>query len=92
MFSADAVYGRGGLGLHALRREVGDDAFFAILQEWTARYRNGNAETADFVVLAEEVSGRELDALFDEWLFELPLPELTFEHANIATPAATPAA
>jgi aminopeptidase N len=78
--------------LHALRREVGDEAFFAILQEWTARYRNGNAETADFVALAEEVSGRELDALFDEWLFELPLPELTFEHAPVGTPAATPAA
>jgi aminopeptidase N len=92
MFSPDAVYGRGGLALHALRREVGDEAFFAILREWTARYRNGNAETADFVVLAEEVSGRELDALFDKWLFQLPLPELTFEHADVATPVATPTA
>jgi aminopeptidase N len=92
MFSADAVYGRGGLTLHALRREVGDETFFAILREWTARYRNGNAETADFVALAEEVSGRELDDLFDKWLFKLRLPELTFEHAPVGTPAATPAA
>ncbi|MCD6033914.1 MAG: Peptidase rane alanine aminopeptidase, partial [Thermomicrobiales bacterium] len=90
MFSSDAVYGRGGLTLHALRREVGDEAFFAILQEWTARYHNGNAETADFVALAEEVSGRELDALFDKWLFQLPLPELTFEHEAVGTPVATP--
>jgi hypothetical protein len=44
------------------------------------------------VALAEEVSGRELDALFDKWLFELPLPELTFEHAAVGTPAATPPA
>ncbi len=76
MFSARFVYQRGALTLHALRREVGDDRFFAILREWTARYRNANATTADFVALAEEVSGRELDVFFDGWLFQAAVPRL----------------
>ncbi len=74
MFSSTLVYGRGAITLHALRLHVGDDAFFAILQEWTRRFHNGNATTEDFVALAEEISGAELDALFDAWLFQPTLP------------------
>ena len=37
---------------------------------WYARYRNGTADTADFVALAERVSGRDLDAFFRTWLYE----------------------
>lgn len=67
------VYERGGLTLHALRLEVGDEAFFAILREWTDRHAYGNATTEDLVELAEELSGLELGALFEDWLFgEMP--------------------
>ncbi|MEX1280323.1 MAG: M1 family metallopeptidase [Acidimicrobiia bacterium] len=67
------VYDRGALTLHALRAEVGDEAFFATLAAWTDRYAHANATTADFVALAEEVAGSELDDLFDAWLYgELP--------------------
>lgn len=69
------VYDRGALTLHALRLEVGDDVFFAILQEWTDRYRHGTASTADFIALAEETSGRDLSPLFDAWLFRAEMPE-----------------
>ena len=92
LFDSGAVYQRGALTLHALRQEVGDDAFFAILQAWPRRYANGNATTADFVDLAEEVSGRELSPLFDAWLFALPLPPLAIGgETRTADPAATPA-
>jgi aminopeptidase N len=53
LFSYPFVYQRGALAVHALRVEVGDDAFFAILRGWTARYRNGNATVEDFAALAE---------------------------------------
>lgn len=67
------VYERGALTLHALRVEVGDETFFEILREWVDRYAYGNATTADFISLAEELSGTQLDGLFDAWLFgELP--------------------
>lgn len=64
-----AVYGRGALTLHALRLQLGDELFFDILREWTDRYYHNLATTDDFVALAEELSGAELDQFFDVWLF-----------------------
>src|SRR3954451_1683195 len=53
---ASAVYRRGGMTLQALREKIGDDAFFRILKTWTAKYRYGNATTADFIALSEQIS------------------------------------
>jgi CubicO group peptidase (beta-lactamase class C family) len=33
------------------------------------RYAGGNVTTPQFIALAERISGQDLDALFDEWLF-----------------------
>ncbi len=41
----DRVYKRGALTLHALRGRVGDEKFFALLKDWTTRYRHSNAVT-----------------------------------------------
>ena len=73
MFSG-SVYRRGAMTLHALRRAVGDEAFFRTLQTWAAERRNGNGEVADFIALAERVSGRPLRPLFDAWLFGTTRP------------------
>jgi len=64
-----AVYVRGAMTAHALRLEVGDQAFFEILSAWTKEYRHGNATTEDFITLSEQVADQELDALFDDWLY-----------------------
>jgi aminopeptidase N len=72
----DGVYRRGGLTLHALRLRVGDDAFFKILWAYADRYRYGNASTANFIAVAEEVSGQALGPLFDSWLYAKQLPEM----------------
>lgn len=66
--SGPILYGKGAVFLHTLRQEVGDEAFFTILQ---GRYRRHKYEVAtgeDLLVDAEEVTGRELDALFDTWI------------------------
>ena len=67
---AATVYVRGAMTLQALREEVGDEAFFATLREYLSRYAGGNASTSDFVEVAEEVSGQELDQLFEAWLYD----------------------
>ncbi len=72
----DRVYKRGALTLHALRRVVGDDAFFRILRSWTAAREGATASTADFIALAEQVAGWRLGGLFVEWLEEPALPKL----------------
>ena len=75
----DGVYYRGALALHMLRLTVGDEAFFKILQTWYEQHKDGNARTADFIALAEQVSGQDLGDLFDGWLYEPavpPIPEM----------------
>ncbi|MEV0153608.1 M1 family metallopeptidase [Micromonospora sp. NPDC050686] len=70
----DAVYKRGALAVHALRRTVGDDAFFRILRGWVAERRGGNATTDDFVAYAEGVADRPLKPLLDAWLIGTGAP------------------
>ncbi|HEY7593751.1 MAG TPA: M1 family metallopeptidase [Actinophytocola sp.] len=65
----DAVYQRGAMTLEALRTTVGDDEFFAILRSWAAEHKDGTATTAQFVALAEQLSGHQLDDLFTTWLY-----------------------
>ncbi len=72
----NSVYLRGALTLHALRKAVGDDTFFRILQTYAARYQYGNASTDDFRAVAEAVSGQDLHALFDAWLYAPAIPAL----------------
>jgi aminopeptidase N len=63
-----AVYDRGAMTLHQLRRTVGDEAFFAILRQWAADHRHGTGTTAEFTALAEKISGKDLAGLFAAWL------------------------
>jgi aminopeptidase N len=69
-----SVYQRGAMAVHALRVAVGDPAFFTILRAWTSERRYGNGDTAEFIALAERISGRTLQPLFQVWLFEKGKP------------------
>ncbi|MBX3000024.1 MAG: M1 family metallopeptidase [Caldilineaceae bacterium] len=69
-----SVYVRGALTLHALRVQVGDEAFFEILQTYYARYRDSHVTTADFIAVAEEVSGQSLADFFQSWLYTRGVP------------------
>jgi aminopeptidase N len=62
------VYAKGPLFFHALRQEVGDEAFTAILQTYFNTYRYEIANGAEFLSLAENVSGQDLTDLTTEWL------------------------
>jgi aminopeptidase N len=75
LFSA-SVYQWGGLTLHALRTEIGDEAFFETLRSYADAFRDSNATTSDFIAVAESVSGAELDDLFDLWLYSETVPDL----------------
>jgi aminopeptidase N len=75
LYSA-TVYDRGALTFHALRLHVGDELFFEILRTYTDQFHYGNASTADFIAVAEAVSGEELDDFFDGWLYTDELPPI----------------
>lgn len=63
------VYTRGAMTLEALRTAIGADKFTQLMAEWNARYAGSSRTTADFIALAEEVSGRSLTAFFTPWLY-----------------------
>ncbi|GAA0387186.1 M1 family metallopeptidase [Microbispora corallina] len=75
MFDENAVYVRGAMTLHALREKVGDPVFFRLIRTWTQEHRYGLVTTADFVGLAERLSGRDLGAFFDAWLYRTGKPQ-----------------
>jgi aminopeptidase N len=73
MFTITPYY-RGGMTLQALRKKIGDKAFFALLKAWTKAHKNGNVTTAQFVALAEKISHKQLDGLFNVWLYTKTKP------------------
>lgn len=70
----DWVYKRGALTVHAVRRALGDEAFFALLTTWVATHAGGVVTTADFVALAAQYTVRDLTPLFTAWLDQTALP------------------
>ncbi|EGG48100.1 M1 family metallopeptidase [Streptomyces griseoaurantiacus] len=62
-----ALYSKGSMMLHALRRTVGDDAFFGTLKRWQRDHRYGNASWPQFEALAQKVSGKDLTGFFHAW-------------------------
>ena len=70
----DRVYKRGALTLHALRRRLSDEKFFALLKDWTTRYHHSNAATDDFTGLAAGYCDESLSGLWDGWLYSKAVP------------------
>ncbi|WP_369262403.1 M1 family metallopeptidase [Streptomyces sp. R35] len=73
---ASAVYQRGAMTLQMLRERIGDTAFFKLLPAWTKLHKYGNANTAEFIQLAEKISGQQLDDLFQTWIYTTGKPTL----------------
>jgi aminopeptidase N len=82
-----SVYFRGAMTLQVLRETVGDDAFFATLRTWVCENAYGNASVEDFIDLAEQISGQDLAALFQTWLFTGSKPVVDASAARAAAVA-----
>lgn len=62
------IYQKGGWVLHMLRGQIGTEKFWAGIQDYYKRYRDGNASTDDFRRVMEEESGADLAWFFRQWL------------------------
>jgi hypothetical protein len=62
------VYGKGAEFFATLRDELGAATFDRLLRTYLERYRWRIATPAEFRALAEEVAGKDLGALFAEWV------------------------
>ncbi|WP_370290824.1 M1 family metallopeptidase [Nocardioides sp.] len=72
----DRVYKRGALALHALRRHLGDDAFFDLLRRWVADHSGTSVVTDDFRAAVTAAGGAEALAVLEPWLDDEALPPL----------------
>jgi aminopeptidase N len=61
------VYFEGALIVHALRQEVGDEAFFEGLRAYFERYGGRTASDAQFQAVMEEAAGFSLAPFFEQW-------------------------
>ncbi|HVD38501.1 MAG TPA: M1 family metallopeptidase [Solirubrobacterales bacterium] len=71
---AQSVYLRGAMTLQALRQRIGTRAMLEVLRTWATEHRYGSATTREFIELSERVAGRDLDPLFQRWLFQRGKP------------------
>jgi aminopeptidase N len=79
------VYAKGAWVLHMLRYVVGDSVFFAILHAYREAYAYGTATTEDFQSICESVSGQDLTAFFQQWIYGIGRPY--YRHAYYTEPS-----
>lgn len=70
------VYDGSAVVLYALRERIGAAAFARLQRAWPQRYADGNATTADFIVLASEISGQDQSAFLKKWLYGKTTPPM----------------
>jgi hypothetical protein len=70
------MYLRGAIVLHALRIEIGEQAFFNVLRVYYEQHAYGNASTEDFISVAVDISEQNLQSFFDAWLYNAKMPDI----------------
>ena len=73
-------YQKGAWVLHMLRNEVGDTAFFEGVRQYYEKFKFSNAATSDFITVMQEVSGKDLEPFFNQWLHTAGHPVLHFRN------------
>jgi len=89
LFDPSLVYNKGAWVLHMLRHVLGDSTFFQSVRRYLddPRLRYGVATTEDFQHACEEVSGRDLEYFFRQWIYGERYP--TYVYSWSATPTGT---
>ena len=70
------LYAKGPLVLHALRQELGDNAFFTVLKSFVTNFRFKSGETRHFIGVTNFVAKKEMTPFFDRYLLGTEWPKL----------------
>ncbi len=73
------TYQKAGWVLNMLRHKLGDGVFWQGIRTYYKRFRNANVMTRDFRKVMEEVSGTNLEAFFEQWLYTKGHPEIKWK-------------
>jgi aminopeptidase N len=77
LFSSALTYNKGASALRVLHYLLGDSMFFKVCKTYQTRFANGNASTQDFNNLVNELSGKNYDFYFSEWIYGNGYPQFT---------------
>ncbi|MDV7187869.1 M1 family metallopeptidase [Lutibacter sp. TH_r2] len=73
-------YQKGAWVLHMLRNKIGDEVFWKGIKAYYEKYKFSNASTTDFKKVMQEVSGKNLELFFKQWLFRAGHPIIKTSH------------
>jgi len=70
--------------LHMLRRILGEEQWWEVINRFLNEYRDSVVETVDFLRCIEEVTGDNYDWFFDQWFFKpgFPILECSCEYQD----------
>ncbi|SIQ75157.1 aminopeptidase N [Chryseobacterium sp. RU37D] len=74
------TYQKGGGILHMLRNFLGDDAFFAGMNDYLKTNEYQNAEAHQLRLSFEKVSGKDLNWFFNQWYFGSGNPKINYSY------------
>jgi aminopeptidase N len=74
------AYGKGGLVLHMLRHQLGDDAFYRGLKRYLDTNRGKNVVTADLVKAIEDETHINVDQFFTQWVYGAGAPKFDLSY------------
>src|SRR6267378_882003 len=75
------AYGKGGWVLYMLRRQLGEDAFYAGLKHYLEVNRGKNVMTPDLTKAMEEATHINVDAFFQQWIYGAGAPNFEVSYA-----------
>ncbi len=74
------TYPKGAAVLHMLRYQLGDDVFFKVLNQFLHKFEFQAVETKDFMETVNEVTGKNMDWFFDQFIFKPGHPEFEISY------------
>ena len=84
IFSGRLTYDKGAAIVHTLRFLIGDDeVFFEMLRTFQTTFTDSTAYASDFKALAEEETGMDFTAFFNEWYYGEGFPTYEIEYALV---------
>lgn len=84
IFNFNLSYQKASWVVHMLRYVLGDVDFFASLQAYRAGREYGTATTEEFRDICEGVSGQDLDAFFQQWIYGEYFPVYEYSYYFLA--------
>ncbi|MPZ06064.1 MAG: hypothetical protein GEU26_06540 [Nitrososphaeraceae archaeon] len=76
------TYAKGGIVLHMLRKNIGDEDFRNSINTYLERFKHKTAETDDLRQIFEDVSGINLQLFFDQWIYREGHPRLNIQSSD----------